>query len=50
MLMLRKTAMTTTITTLLILSVTTFLTFQFTYVNAQTQEGQNLEKIQSYIK
>ena len=39
MLMLRKTAMTTTITTLLILSVTTFLTFQFTYVNAQTQEG-----------
>jgi len=47
--MLRKTATITTIITLLILSGATFLTFQVTYVNAQTQEGQNLEKIQSYI-
>ena len=46
--MLRKTT-TITIMTLLILSVVTFLAFQVTYVNAQTQEGQNLEKIQSYI-
>ena len=46
--MLRKTT-TTTIMTLLILSVVTFLAFQVTYVNAQTQEGQNLEKIQSHI-
>ena len=35
--------------TLLKLSVATFFTFQVTYVNAQTQEGQDLEKIQSYI-
>ena len=47
--MLRKITTTTTIMTLLILSVVTFLAFQVTYVNAQTQEGQNLEKIQSYI-
>ena len=46
--MLRKTT-ATTIMTLLILSVVTFLAFQVPYVNAQTQEGQNLEKIQSYI-
>ena len=45
----KTTTTTTTIMTLLILSVATFLTFQVTYVNAQTQEGQNLEKIQSYI-
>ena len=47
--MLRKITTTTTITTLLMLSVATFLTFQVTYVNAQTEEGQDLEKIQSYI-
>ena len=45
--MLRKT--TTTIMTLLMLSVATFLTFPVTYVFTQTEEGQDLEKIQSYI-
>lgn len=45
--MLRKT--TITIMTLLVLSLAILLTFPVTYVHTQIEEGQDLEKIQSYI-
>ena len=35
--------------TLLVLSLARLLTFPVTYVHTQTEEGQDLEKIQSYI-
>jgi hypothetical protein len=40
---------TTTTVTLLMLSLTTLLTFPVTYVHTQTEEKYDLEKIQSYI-